>query len=599
MITSATQQIDLHQPKMIKQFILCGLALLIASILYLIAGNWFMLPNTVKLLIPQVFLMCFACISVWLSRTTWLHDEPLKEGLIQGVQTGCGVMLGLSLAVIGQVYQTGADSYLLFTVWAVLLLPWLYRHNIGNMLLFCIVSQLAGILYINQVHSYQHEHLLILMLNVLTGLQGIFIVIYYPKLRYILSLWVSIIAIISALLVADDGHEYHLYYVVSMFMLPMALIYYFYHKQQNLALVLSSIGLGGAICTWVIIEIINNIYFSESMLLWIGFIIFALFSIIAFLIYFFVKSSNHHAIPLAVGAWLSGLFFSAFFLTFFKTTSMILGLFCLIIAVLFLIPAKSLFVRQLGYCMMMTGQTAFLTHLAIEYQQPWLMLEVTWVVIVWLIYQLRPMHWLLLAGQLVALYLISLGCSIGIFEGSTEYFKWVEFAVFSLFSLFMGLVYFLKSEYRLFHQRGVVFGLILINLLSFLIDFNMDFNIVFAPNIPLSFMVHGALVLWISYLLFKQNKTSLLMMIVFGLVVSYFNYFALFMLMVLIFWSLSKQDKLMYSVSLVAFGGLLWHLYYSLELIFLVKSFSIFISGIMCFALAWLLHKQTQEIFHE
>lgn len=593
---TSTQQIDLHQPKMIKQFLLCGFVLLIASILYLIAGNWFMLPNTVKLLIPQVFLVFFACMSIWLSRTTRLHDEPLKEGLIQAVQTGCGVMLGLSLAVIGQVYQTGADSYLLFTVWAVLLLPWLYRHNLGNMLLFCIVSQLAGIFYINQVHSYQHEHILILMLNVLTGIQGLFIVIYYPKLRYILSLWVSVIAIISALLVADDGHEYHLYYIISMFMLPTALIYYFYHKQQNLALVLSSIGLGGAICTWAIIEIVNNIYFSEYMLLWIGFIIFALFSIIAFLIYYFVKSSNHHAIPLAVGAWLSGLFFSVFFLTFFKTTSMILGLFCLIIAVLFLIPAKSLFVRQLGYCMMMTGQTAFLVHLAIEYQRPWLMLEMTWLVILWLIYQLRPTHWLLLAGQLFALYLITLGCFFDIFNHSAESFKWVEFAVFSLF---MGLVYFIKSEYRLLNQRGVVFGLILINLLSFLIDLNMNFYLVFAPNIPLSFMVHGALVLWISYLLFKQNKTSLLMMIVFGLVVSYFNYFALFMLMVLIFWSLSKQDKLMYSFSLVAFGGLLWHLYYSLELIFLVKSFSIFISGIMCFALAWLLHKQTQEIFHE
>ena len=57
-------------------------------------------------------------------------------------------MIGLSLAVIGQVYQTGADSYLLFLIWTLLILPWLYRPNIGifALITLCLVAVIFAII---------------------------------------------------------------------------------------------------------------------------------------------------------------------------------------------------------------------------------------------------------------------------------------------------------------------------------------------------------------------------------------------------------------------------------------------------------------------
>ncbi|KUI74635.1 hypothetical protein A1D09_04345 [Acinetobacter baumannii] len=92
------------------------------SILYLIAANWLMLPDSIQLIIPPVILLITAWVSV---------KKTLSEGVRQTLHGICGLMVGLSLAVIGQVYQTGADSYLLFLIWTLLLLPWLYRPNIG------------------------------------------------------------------------------------------------------------------------------------------------------------------------------------------------------------------------------------------------------------------------------------------------------------------------------------------------------------------------------------------------------------------------------------------------------------------------------------
>lgn len=81
-------------------------------------------------------------------------------------------MVGLSLAVIGQVYQTGADSYLLFLIWTLLLLPWLYRPNIGIFALICITSQLTLFLFFKQTFwAEKFPYLYLFALNLLSLVQ--------------------------------------------------------------------------------------------------------------------------------------------------------------------------------------------------------------------------------------------------------------------------------------------------------------------------------------------------------------------------------------------------------------------------------------------
>src|SRR5690606_26082765 len=115
--------------------------------------------------------------------------------LRQSLATASGLMPGLSLAVIGQIYQTGADSCPLFLLWALLLVFWLYRPSIGVFALFCVVSQLALYFYFNQSFWFvRAETAYLLSLNLLTGLSLIYALRYYPVLRYLL---IAVVVLIS------------------------------------------------------------------------------------------------------------------------------------------------------------------------------------------------------------------------------------------------------------------------------------------------------------------------------------------------------------------------------------------------------------------
>lgn len=79
-----------------RQFIqylqVIGLGLIAASILYLIAANWLMMPKLIQLIIPMILLMCSAMGSLYFSAKRWIQ---------QSLDTISGLMLGLGLAVIG------------------------------------------------------------------------------------------------------------------------------------------------------------------------------------------------------------------------------------------------------------------------------------------------------------------------------------------------------------------------------------------------------------------------------------------------------------------------------------------------------------------
>ena len=174
-----------NSDRFIQHLSILGFALIATSVMYLVAANWLMLPHWAQLLIPQSLLLLSAVASIFLSK----HDF-----LVQTFHTICGLMMGLSLAVIGQIYQTGADSYLLFLVWSVLLLAWLYRYNIGVFLLFCVISQIALFLFFKQIFwGEQFPILFIVVLNILIGLQFYFC-LKYNKISIIYVLFNDIIS---------------------------------------------------------------------------------------------------------------------------------------------------------------------------------------------------------------------------------------------------------------------------------------------------------------------------------------------------------------------------------------------------------------------
>ena len=92
-----------------------GTALLLAGVIYFFAFNWAKIPPAAKLagieaaLIGCLVMACRASLKS-LHGQVWL--------------LAASVLTGVFLAVFGQIYQTGADAWQLFALWAVLALGW-------------------------------------------------------------------------------------------------------------------------------------------------------------------------------------------------------------------------------------------------------------------------------------------------------------------------------------------------------------------------------------------------------------------------------------------------------------------------------------------
>jgi uncharacterized membrane protein len=92
-----------------------GAALLLAGVIFFFAYNWSDLPRAAKLAMPAVG-MVIAATAAW-----QLGFDKLSSKVSL---TGASVLLGTWLAVHGQIYQTGADAWEIFAIWAALILPW-------------------------------------------------------------------------------------------------------------------------------------------------------------------------------------------------------------------------------------------------------------------------------------------------------------------------------------------------------------------------------------------------------------------------------------------------------------------------------------------
>ena len=107
-----------------------GILLLLASVVFFFAFNWNELHRFTKISLVVLPLV----ISSSMMAYTGIERAAGKAWLGAGV-----VLTGVLLAVIGQIYQTGADSELLFAGWALLALPWVVIARAPWIWLFWLV----------------------------------------------------------------------------------------------------------------------------------------------------------------------------------------------------------------------------------------------------------------------------------------------------------------------------------------------------------------------------------------------------------------------------------------------------------------------------
>lgn len=120
-----------------------GVGQFLAGVVFFFAYNWNDLSDIAKFAIIETSLVIAVggALLVGLDRVFG-----------QMILIAASVLTGVLLAVIGQVYQTGADVFELFAAWAVLILPWtmISRHPV-HWLLWLVVAEVAFALYGDQV----------------------------------------------------------------------------------------------------------------------------------------------------------------------------------------------------------------------------------------------------------------------------------------------------------------------------------------------------------------------------------------------------------------------------------------------------------------
>jgi len=116
---------------------------ILAGIVFFFAFNWADLPPFAKLgLIQGGIVLCVA--GAWVGRANRLAWETLL--------TAAAVLVGVLLAVFGQIYQTGADAYTLFVGWALLILPWVaLSRALVPWVLWLAVVGVGGATYAAQI----------------------------------------------------------------------------------------------------------------------------------------------------------------------------------------------------------------------------------------------------------------------------------------------------------------------------------------------------------------------------------------------------------------------------------------------------------------
>ncbi len=124
-----------------------------------VAANWDQASSLQKLAGAQILLAVLVLAALWCTRSRRLRKSGgAGRGNHNFTATAhlaglAGVATGALLALIGQIYQTGADAWQLFLAWAALLIPWLLtQHTVFLGLLFAVVLNTALGLYLG-VHD--------------------------------------------------------------------------------------------------------------------------------------------------------------------------------------------------------------------------------------------------------------------------------------------------------------------------------------------------------------------------------------------------------------------------------------------------------------
>lgn len=142
-VTGATNSVAKSAIKSTSLIFALGLLatlMLAFAVVNWVAANWPYMDTDTRLILVQSVVILAVVLA---AGSCWRNKNLVLFGL-----RFAALATGALLSLIGQIYQTGADSWLLFALWALLLLPWLLlSRDIFTIILWAVLVNCAVFLY--------------------------------------------------------------------------------------------------------------------------------------------------------------------------------------------------------------------------------------------------------------------------------------------------------------------------------------------------------------------------------------------------------------------------------------------------------------------
>ena len=202
--------------RLIDQMLLwCGAIALGASLIFFLAYNWQFMGRFAKFGLAEVAVL-FALVACW---KLGLENTAGKASLLLA-----SLCTGGLLALVGQTYQTGADTYELFRAWAIASLVWVMLAQLSAMYLFWLgLVNLSVFLYFQTfgglfgfMFSSSHQLWTMLILNTLALL--VWEWLRWRGVQHLQERWsarvvATVVGVLATMLMLEaifnDGDRYH------------------------------------------------------------------------------------------------------------------------------------------------------------------------------------------------------------------------------------------------------------------------------------------------------------------------------------------------------------------------------------------------------
>ncbi|MBN8193821.1 GDYXXLXY domain-containing protein [Bacillus sp. NTK074B] len=228
--------------KVVSLSYLFGVVFLLASALYFFASNWQVFSRLEKVALAGLLIVLFYGAAFVVDRVVKGAHFLSNWLLVSGV-----ISFGLSVALLGQLYNSHADSYLLFLVWSIPAFFFsLYTRYSGFYALTHMLLHLTIYFYLFPSTPFGHWTLAYTWIAFAVAIVNTLFFLLIQK-GYIASktlLYLTLIAANLLFMVTAFNNEYAPFFTLFYVVILAIGVYRYFHQDTSIFILLSMFGTG-------------------------------------------------------------------------------------------------------------------------------------------------------------------------------------------------------------------------------------------------------------------------------------------------------------------------------------------------------------------